>query len=130
MARALLVLIRRFFNWCLDQHTFGLDRSPCDRLKPNKLIGDVPKRNRRLSDAELFAFWRATERMKYPVGRVYRIERWLKAPVSMPDGALVSREKGTPQGAVVSPILAGCAHGSCAACRSQCDPASMFERSN
>ena len=53
MARALLVLIRRFFNWCLDQHTFGLDRSPCDRLKPNKLIGAVPKRNRRLSDAEL-----------------------------------------------------------------------------
>src|ERR1700726_1630737 len=34
------------------------------------------------------------------------IERWLKAPGSMPDGALVSREKGTPQGAVVSPILA------------------------
>lgn len=33
------------------------------------------------------------------------IERWLKAPVSMPDGTLVSREKGTPQGAVVSPIL-------------------------
>jgi RNA-directed DNA polymerase len=24
------------------------------------------------------------------------IERWLKAPVSMPDGTLVSREKGTP----------------------------------
>jgi group II intron reverse transcriptase/maturase len=34
------------------------------------------------------------------------IERWLQAPVSMPDGTLVSREKGTPQGAVVSPILA------------------------
>ncbi|HEY2758119.1 MAG TPA: group II intron reverse transcriptase/maturase, partial [Pseudolabrys sp.] len=34
------------------------------------------------------------------------IERWLKAPVSMPDGTLVDREKGTPQGAVVSPILA------------------------
>ncbi|SEE72403.1 group II intron reverse transcriptase/maturase [Rhizobiales bacterium GAS191] len=34
------------------------------------------------------------------------IERWLKAPVSLPDGTLVSREKGTPQGAVVSPILA------------------------
>ena len=33
------------------------------------------------------------------------IERWLKAPVSMPDGTLASREKGTPQGAVVSPIL-------------------------
>jgi group II intron reverse transcriptase/maturase len=34
------------------------------------------------------------------------IERWLKAPVSMPDGTLVSPEKGTPQGAVVSPVLA------------------------
>ena len=34
------------------------------------------------------------------------IERWLKAPVSMPDGSLVSRKKGTPQGSVVSPILA------------------------
>ena len=26
------------------------------------------------------------------------IERWLRAPVSMPDGTLVGREKGTPQG--------------------------------
>jgi RNA-directed DNA polymerase len=34
------------------------------------------------------------------------IERWLQAPVSMPDGTLVNREKGTPQGSVVSPILA------------------------
>lgn len=34
------------------------------------------------------------------------IERWLRAPVSMPDGTVVSREKGTPQGAVVSPVLA------------------------
>src|SRR6516164_669135 len=31
------------------------------------------------------------------------IERWLKAPVSMPDGTLVSRERGTPQGSVVTP---------------------------
>ena len=34
------------------------------------------------------------------------IERWLKAPVSMPDGTLFCRERGTPQGAVVSPLLA------------------------
>jgi len=34
------------------------------------------------------------------------IERWLQAPVCMPDGTLVSRGKGTPQGAVVSPLLA------------------------
>jgi group II intron reverse transcriptase/maturase len=34
------------------------------------------------------------------------LERWLKAPVCLPDGALVERERGTPQGAVASPILA------------------------
>lgn len=34
------------------------------------------------------------------------IARWLQAPVCMPEGTLVSREKGTPQGAVVSPLLA------------------------
>ena len=34
------------------------------------------------------------------------IERWLVAPVCMLDGALVARDRGTPQGAVVSPVLA------------------------
>lgn len=34
------------------------------------------------------------------------IERWLKAPVHMPDGTLVERTQGTPQGAVVSPLMA------------------------
>jgi len=33
------------------------------------------------------------------------IERWLKAPIRMPDGSLADREKGTPQGGVVSPLL-------------------------
>lgn len=33
-------------------------------------------------------------------------ERWLKAPMEMADGQRVPRERGTPQGGVVSPILA------------------------
>jgi RNA-directed DNA polymerase len=37
---------------------------------------------------------------------VLYIERWLKAPVQEEDGQLVSREKGTPQGGVISPLLA------------------------
>ena len=34
------------------------------------------------------------------------IERWLKAPVQLEDGSLVERDRGTPQGSVVSPLLA------------------------
>lgn len=33
-------------------------------------------------------------------------ERWLKAPFQQADGGLVARESGTPQGGVVSPVLA------------------------
>jgi RNA-directed DNA polymerase len=36
---------------------------------------------------------------------VLYIERWLKAPVQE-DGQLIPREKGTPQGGVISPLLA------------------------
>jgi len=34
------------------------------------------------------------------------IERWLKAPAQMADGSLIVRDRGTPQGGVISPILA------------------------
>src|SRR6516225_9418184 len=37
---------------------------------------------------------------------VLYIERWLKAPVQEEDGQLVPRAKGTPQGGVISPLLA------------------------
>lgn len=34
------------------------------------------------------------------------VERWLKAPAQQKDGTLVMRDKGTPQGGVISPLLA------------------------
>ena len=34
------------------------------------------------------------------------IKRWLEAPVAMPDRTLVTSQKGTPQGGVISPLLA------------------------
>jgi len=40
-----------------------------------------------------------------PWVRLY-IARWLRAPVQKPDGTLEQRTRGTPQGGVVSPLLA------------------------
>jgi group II intron reverse transcriptase/maturase len=37
---------------------------------------------------------------------VLYIERWLTAPFQMKDGAIVERTAGTPQGGVISPVLA------------------------
>jgi RNA-directed DNA polymerase len=37
---------------------------------------------------------------------VLYIERWLKAPLQGKDGTLVARERGTPQGSAISPLLA------------------------
>ena len=37
---------------------------------------------------------------------VLYVERWLKAPMQRPDGTLVQRVKGTPQGSPISPVLA------------------------
>ena len=34
------------------------------------------------------------------------IERWLKAPIQLEDGTLEERARGTPQGSVISPLLA------------------------
>jgi RNA-directed DNA polymerase len=37
---------------------------------------------------------------------VLYVRRWLAAPIVMPDGRVAERDKGTPQGSAVSPVLA------------------------
>ncbi len=37
---------------------------------------------------------------------VLYVRRWLKAPMQLPDGRLAERDRGTPQGSAVSPVLA------------------------
>jgi RNA-directed DNA polymerase len=34
------------------------------------------------------------------------VERWLKAPLQLEDGTVVARDRGTPQGSAISPVLA------------------------
>jgi integrase len=75
-AHNLLGIIRRLYTWAVNCGAYGLEYSPCDRLKPKDVIG-VGKsvRKRVLTDAELRAFWIATapERMSYPFGPMYRL---------------------------------------------------------
>lgn len=49
---------------------------------------------------------RAVRRHTHCAWVVLYVERWLKAPVQMPDGTLAQPDQGTPQGGVVSPLLA------------------------
>ena len=37
---------------------------------------------------------------------VLYVRRWLEAPVQLPDGTLQQRDRGTPQGSAISPVLA------------------------
>src|ERR1700674_330250 len=70
-ARNLLTTARRLFTWAIDQRVYGIKANPCDGLKPNKLIGDRPSRDRVLTEDELHALWRAT-RHGYPYAPLFR----------------------------------------------------------
>ena len=71
------------YDWCLEFDIKGL----FDNIPHDLLLKAVDKH--------------CTERWV----RLY-ITRWLTAPMLMPDGTLRERSKGTPQGGVISPVLA------------------------
>ena len=64
---------KRLFAWAIDQQVYGLESSPFDRLKPKAIIGKKEFRTRILSDDELRAYWRATRRLGYPYGPLFRM---------------------------------------------------------
>jgi integrase len=72
-AHNLLEIVTRFFNWALEGDAYGLERSPCDRLRPKTVIGKRVKRKRVLSDEELRAFWTATGQLDYPNKQFLRL---------------------------------------------------------
>jgi integrase len=73
MAHLMFAYARGLFNWAIASGKYGLETSPCDRLKPTKLIGPKEPRQRVLNDRELAALWRATEELGYPFGQFYRL---------------------------------------------------------
>lgn len=65
--------IRTLFNWAIARGVYGIEASPCDRLKPAALIGKKQSRKRTLSDDEIRAFWMASSKDGYPFGIVYQL---------------------------------------------------------
>jgi RNA-directed DNA polymerase len=60
---------------------------------------------------------------------VLYIKRWLQAPLQLPDGTLHQRDRGTPQGSAVSPVLANLfLHYAFDAWMARTFPAIRFER--
>jgi integrase len=72
-AHNLLGHVRRIFNWAIGRGVYGLDRSPCDRIKPRDAVGPRLHRTRVLSALELRAMWKGAEAMGYPYGSLIKL---------------------------------------------------------
>jgi integrase len=64
---------RTIFNWAINRGVYGLESSPCDRLRPGQLIGPKNERQRVLSDQELALLWKAAGNLGYPYGPLFRM---------------------------------------------------------
>jgi integrase len=72
-AHNLLGHVRTLFNWAIARGVYGLDRSPCDRLRPAAVIGKKSARQRILNDDEIRALWAACDTVEYPYGPLFRL---------------------------------------------------------
>ena len=58
----------KLFNWALARDLYGLQFSPCERIKIREVIGAAEPRQRVLTDEELQYVWRAATKLGYPFG--------------------------------------------------------------
>jgi integrase len=72
-ARNLFGCLQTFFSWAVERDTHGLQSSPCDHIRPRRIIGKLNARDRILDDDELLAFWRAVEDERYPFEPAYKL---------------------------------------------------------
>ena len=75
-ARSLYALIARIFKWAIghaEYRKIGLKLSPCVTIQKSTLLGESSApRDRALSDDELTALWRATDKLHSPFREIYR----------------------------------------------------------
>jgi integrase len=73
VAHNLLGYVRQVYDWAIERDLYGIDTSPCDRIKAAKIIGEKQPRKRILNDSELRVVWQATGEMGYPFGPFIRM---------------------------------------------------------
>jgi integrase len=66
MARRTFQICQRLFNWAISRGAFGIERSPCEKLRPADIIGKRSIRERILTDREWRALFRAVQALGYP----------------------------------------------------------------
>jgi integrase len=69
-ANKLHEVVRGIFNWALDRGTYGLDRSPVDRMRQP---AEKVRRDRVLTEDEIRAVWAAFGTMSYPFGDALKL---------------------------------------------------------
>jgi integrase len=73
IAHHLLGYARKLYNWAIAQDAYGLETSPCDRIRAKDVIGEKKPRKRILADAELRRVWDGTGQLGYPLGPFVRL---------------------------------------------------------
>ena len=112
---ALKLILEAIFeaDFCPNSYGFRPKRSPHRALA--EVRRSVLRRMSTVIDVDLSSYFDTLDHdllmravchhTEEPWVRLY-IERWLRAPVQLPDGSLQVRDQGTPQGGVASPLLA------------------------
>ncbi len=72
-ARNVFAYLRAMFNWAIEAGDYGLEISPCDRIRPKYVIGELPPRDRVLTDAEIRALWNSCDFVGYPFGPLVQL---------------------------------------------------------
>lgn len=73
-ASACFGVARTMFGWLVDRGIYGLETNVCASIRISNLLGKIKKeRQRRFSDDELVAFWKATARLGYPWRDLFRL---------------------------------------------------------
>jgi integrase len=72
-ARNILGHAKRFFQWTVDQRTYGLKVSPAAGIGPKAILGEKIARERVLDDVEFRAFWLASDMLPYPQRPMFQL---------------------------------------------------------